>query len=83
MTPLNRLSKPGKLLLLWCSLPSMMQGCASSATEAPVVVNVKPGNYCDIAQKVEWSIQDTRPTIDAARKEAAKIDRLCKTRVSG
>ena len=50
---------------------------APAATEAPPVVNVQPGNYCQIASKVQWSVRDTPETINGVRRESAKIDKLC------
>jgi hypothetical protein len=60
-----------------------MQGCALFATDQPPAVTVEGNSFCDIAEKVQWSTKDTRPTIDGTRREAAKIDRLCKPKVQG
>lgn len=80
MMPRNVLQRPALRLLLCLLLPLMIQGCAAFANDRPPAVTVKGNSYCDVAEKCRWSTQDTRPTIDACRRENAKIDRLCKPR---
>ena len=83
MTPRSELQRPAMRLLLSLSLPLMTQGCAAFASNQPPAVTVRGNSFCDVAEKVKWSVQDTKPTIDGARREAAKIDRLCKTKTAG
>jgi hypothetical protein len=50
-------------------------GCAKDAPMQPV--NITADSYCQIAQKVSWSVDDTRRTIDEVRRENAKWDQRC------
>jgi hypothetical protein len=53
----------------------IMGGCAKEPGAQPV--NITASDYCAIAQKVSWSVDDTRRTITEIRREAAKWDRRC------
>ena len=54
-----------------------LAGC--STTQAPQYGDVKvtSDSYCKIAKRRTWSVHDTTETIDEARKENAKFDRIC------
>jgi hypothetical protein len=49
-------------------------GCAKEPMQQ---VNITADSYCQIAQKVSWSVDDTRRTIDGVRRENAKWDQRC------
>ena len=83
MKPRSASRKRGRLLPLLCLLLPTMQGCASSATDPPPAAIVKGNSFCDIAEKVTWSTKDTPSTINGVRREAAKIDRVCKAKAPG
>jgi hypothetical protein len=51
-------------------------GCAQNAPVQPV--NITASDYCQIAQKVTWSPDDTRQTITEVRRENAKHDSRCR-----
>jgi hypothetical protein len=53
----------------------IMGGCAKEPGAQPV--NITASDYCAIAQKVSWSVDDTRDTINQVRRENAKVDRRC------
>jgi hypothetical protein len=53
----------------------VMGGCAQEPPVQPV--NITASDYCQIAQKVTWSPDDTRQTITEVRRENAKVDRRC------
>jgi hypothetical protein len=53
----------------------IMGGCAKEPGAQPV--NITASDYCAIAQKVTWSVDDTRETIGQVRRENAKVDRRC------
>ena len=50
---------------------------AGCQTPAPVTVEVVSDTYCQIAKKRSWSVNDTPQTIDEARRENAKFDKIC------
>jgi hypothetical protein len=52
-------------------------GCVSTQ---PLAVSVQGDNYCAIAAKIRWSMQDTRETITQVSRENAKWDRACRPR---
>jgi len=57
-----------------------LAGCAANGKDLDlnfVPVSLEPDNYCQIAKKVRWSVNDTPETIDQARRHNAKVDRLC------
>jgi type IV pilus biogenesis protein CpaD/CtpE len=54
---------------------ALLGGCAQEPPVQPV--NITASDYCAIAQKVTWSVDDTRETISGVRREAAKWDRRC------
>jgi hypothetical protein len=51
-------------------------GCAKDAPMQPVQITAD--SYCQIAQKVTWSVDDTRRTIQEVRRENAKHDARCR-----
>jgi hypothetical protein len=51
-------------------------GCASEPPVQPVAITAD--NYCQIAAKVTWSVDDTRRTIQEVRRENAKHDARCR-----
>lgn len=55
-----------------------LTGCAAQqkAEQLPPV-NVTSDSYCKIAKRRTWSVNDTSETIDEARRENAKFDRIC------
>jgi uncharacterized lipoprotein YajG len=55
---------------------ALFAGCAKEPPMQPV--NITADSYCQIAQKVTWSIDDTRRTIDEGRRENAKHDARCR-----
>ena len=46
-----------------------------AAKERPI--EFTSSDYCEIARKRTWSVDDTQASIDEARRENAKWDRLC------
>lgn len=83
MKPTNALRRPALRLPLCLLLPMTIAGCAAFANDQPRAVTVKGNSFCDIAEKPSWSISDTKASISDARREAAKIDRLCKPKGRG
>lgn len=64
----------------------LLGGCASfnglGAPDAPVAgltqtVNVVQSDFCALAKKRTWDVNDTPATIDEARRENAVIDKRC------
>jgi uncharacterized lipoprotein YajG len=55
---------------------SLFAGCAKEPPMQPVQITAD--SYCQIAQKVTWSVDDTRRTIDEVRRENAKWDNKCR-----
>lgn len=52
--------------------------CSSAeAVKPPPVLNLQQDLYCEIAQKVRWSKNDTPETIKQVVRENAKFDRVC------
>ena len=52
--------------------------CSSAeAVKSPPVLNLQQDLYCEIAQKVRWSKNDTPETVKQVVRENAKIDRVC------
>jgi hypothetical protein len=52
--------------------------CAGCDKPAPVqTVNIKASDYCDIARKITWVPEDTKPTITGVRKHNAAFDSRC------
>jgi uncharacterized lipoprotein YajG len=57
---------------------ALFAGCAKEPPMQPVQITAD--SYCQIAQKVTWSVDDTRRTITEVRRENAKIDSKCQNR---
>jgi uncharacterized lipoprotein YajG len=55
---------------------SLFAGCAKEPPMQPVQITAD--SYCQIAQKVTWSVDDTRRTIQEVRRENAKHDARCR-----
>jgi uncharacterized lipoprotein YajG len=55
---------------------ALFAGCAKEPPMQPV--NITADSYCQIAQKVTWSTDDTRRTISEIRRENAKWDNKCR-----
>jgi uncharacterized lipoprotein YajG len=55
---------------------ALFAGCASGPPMQPVQITAD--SYCQIAQKVTWSVDDTRRTIQEVRRENAKWDNKCR-----
>lgn len=55
----------------------LMAGCAADGGPLPAPVNIVSDNYCAVSKKVSWDVDDTRETIDEARRHNARIDKLC------
>lgn len=56
-----------------------LTGCATK--EAPVQpVSIIGSDYCQIANKLTWDIQDTRSTIDGIRRHNASWDAKCRSK---
>jgi hypothetical protein len=65
-------------LRILCSVvvvAAILAGCASGPPMQPVQITAD--SYCQIAQKVTWSVDDTRRTIQEVRRENAKWDTRC------
>jgi hypothetical protein len=63
-----------RVALVVCAVLGLT-GCAS----APEKVDVKlaASDYCQIARKISWRLQDTRQTIQEVRRHNAAWDRRC------
>ena len=55
--------------------PLAFGGCAGGPIEP--AVQVTASDYCEIAEKIAWSINDTPATIQQVRRENAKFDGRC------
>lgn len=55
----------------------LLAGCAADGSPLPAPVNIVSDNYCAVSRKVSWDVDDTRQTIDEARRHNARIDKLC------
>lgn len=60
-------------------LGTILAGCASDkvADANPPPVNIVSDNYCSLAKKRSWDVDDTQASIDEARTENHKWDCLC------
>lgn len=61
--------------ILVSSAALLLAGCAKEPPMQPVQITAD--SYCQIAQKVTWSVDDTRQTIQEVRRENAKHDARC------
>lgn len=63
---------------------ALLAGCAADGkpvdVQRMVSVTLQPDNYCSVARKRQWSVNDTPETIQGIRSENAKWDRLCGSR---
>jgi hypothetical protein len=70
-----------RLLVIGLSLA--LSACSSAeAVKAPPVLNLQQDLYCEIAEKVRWTVKDTPETIKQVVRENRKHDRLCAKGVS-
>jgi hypothetical protein len=51
-------------------------GCAT-AQPPPTKIVVKGDTYCQIAEKQEWSVNDSKERLTKIRKHNARYDRSC------
>lgn len=58
-------------------LTALLAGCAADGAPLPPPVNIVSDNYCAVSRKVSWDVDDTRQTIDEARRHNSRIDKLC------
>ncbi len=62
----------------WIAIMTVLALAAcADPTAAPPKLNIVADNYCAIAKKRTWSVNDTWQSIEEARRENAKIDKLC------
>jgi hypothetical protein len=54
---------------------------AACAPSEPPKVEIKGDTYCEIAEKVRWSRDDTVETVRQVVRENEKHDRVCGVRV--
>ena len=81
LIPLNRLSPVLTVARLAFALVALglvlfLAGCATGGP-VPAQVNIVSDTYCSVARKVTWDVNDTRETIDEARRHNSRVDKLC------
>ena len=55
-----------------------LAGCKTTGTPDKLpAIQVTSDSYCKIAKRRTWSVNDTTETIDEARREKAKFEKIC------
>lgn len=65
-------------IIMTCVMSLGLGACETmQAAKQERPIEFTSSDYCQIARKRTWSVDDTKASIDEARRENAKWDRLC------
>lgn len=78
MQQVGQLPQPGGVLMRIAMIIVALALAGCSGKEVPIQpITIVGSDYCEIAEKIQWDLQDTKKTIDGVRRHNAKWDAKC------
>lgn len=85
MQQVGQLPQPGGVLMTMIAynrgmmaIVCMLALAGCSGKDVPIQpITIVGSDYCEIAEKIQWDLQDTKKTIDGVRRHNAKWDAKC------